>query len=225
MRIHTVIFALPVFLGLPLLALNAASAETVPVSKCVTAKTSATHASVTARMEKDIAPYASESKAAAAIQQYREGLVTAWNAMNEPYCGFGVYGIASAVKSYTKSIDRARAAFLKEIAGAPVVKTIALIDPAPTEKPSPAVQPMPSEERIVPGLEIGIRSPNVARLQKKLTTYFKLASDASSVTGYFGPKTDVLVKRFQLEKKLIASETAYGAGYVGAKTAAALNSI
>lgn len=47
-----------------------------------------------------------------AYKKYLTGLDLAWEAMEEPYCGFGAFGTTAAKKSYTKSVDRSRARFL-----------------------------------------------------------------------------------------------------------------
>ena len=47
-----------------------------------------------------------------AYKKYLTGLDLAWEAMEEPYCGFGAFGTTAAKKSYTKSIDRIRSRFL-----------------------------------------------------------------------------------------------------------------
>ena len=48
-----------------------------------------------------------------AYKKYLTGLDLAWEAMEEPYCGFGAFGTTAARKSYTKSVDRSRARFLE----------------------------------------------------------------------------------------------------------------
>lgn len=207
-----------------------------PLSKCITAGTTATHANVTARMEKDIAPYAQSANAAPIIKKYQDGMTVAWNALQEPYCGYGSYGPSSAVKSYSKSVERARTTFLSEIKNIAKTKTVTVSPqivsaPLPTATVSPVapvvintVTPTSvSSNRIFLGLQLGMRSTSVTQLQRTLTSYFHLPADTSSITGYFGPKTEALVKRFQLEKKIISSNQAAGAGRVGPKTAAALN--
>lgn len=73
------------------------------------------------------------------------------------------------------------------------------------------------------GLYRGMRSSDVTLVQKRLVAHYKIPANATNVTGYFGPKTESLVKRFQLENKLISSANARDAGYIGPKTAAALN--
>jgi len=212
---------------IPLLAANIVFAESVPSSKCVTASTKATYASVSARMESDIAPYAAVAVASDAIKAYRSEMTTAWDAMNEPYCGYGAYGTASAVKSYAKSVDRARTAFVTAIRVLSIKKAaLVTAKPVTTIIVTPVVTaPMPASGSISSGLQEGMRSAGVTALQKKLTAHYRIVQGASSVTGYFGPKTNALVIRFQIEKGIVTSASSYGAGYVGPKTATALNAI
>ena len=233
MKLSTTLISLGSFLGISLFSINAAFAETPPTTKCVTAATTATHASYSARMEKDIAPYAQTSGAAAAIQKYRDSMTVAWNAMNEPYCGYGDYGTASAIKSYGKSVVRAQAAFATAVKGLSkgkvvvqaIVETTVKTTSATHAAPVVVAPPKVSSASISSGLTIGMRSSAVTVLQNKLAAYFHLAADASTVTGYFGPKTEGLVEKFQIEKKIISSAQSYGAGCVGPKTAAALSSL
>ncbi len=53
-----------------------------------------------------------------AYKTYLDGLAMAWDAMNEPYCGFGAFGTKAANKSYTKSVTRTRARFLTAVKAA-----------------------------------------------------------------------------------------------------------
>lgn len=50
-----------------------------------------------------------------AYKKYLESLSFAWGAMEEPYCGFGAFGVSAARKSYDKSVERARARFLEAV--------------------------------------------------------------------------------------------------------------
>lgn len=97
------------------------------------------------------------------------------------------------------------------------------------KKPTPSLAatsaPISVSSPIPPRLQIGMRSEDVRTLQKKLTTYYKIPANTTSVTGYFGPKTYALVKRFQLKNGLITSDKATDAGYVGPKTASAVNAL
>lgn len=207
-----------------------AKAEEAPATHCVTAGTTATHASKTALMEKDIAPYASQAKAAEAIKNYRTAMATAWDAMNEPYCGYGKYGIASSVKSYGKSVDRARIAFVAAVKALAKGKTsviaTTLTEPRLAKEKNEETEKVTTEHQNIPsGLHRGVRSASVLELQKTLATHFKVSLDSDWLTGYFGPVTQSLVLKFQIEKKIVTSAGSPGAGLVGPKTSAALNSL
>ncbi len=47
-----------------------------------------------------------------AYGKYLDGLDMAWEAMQEPYCGFGAFGTKAAIKSYNKSVTHSRTRFL-----------------------------------------------------------------------------------------------------------------
>ncbi len=215
-------------------------AAEAPASKCVTAGTLGTHAAVMTRLEKDIAPYLKNEKAAGIITVYRDAITVSWDAMKEPYCGFGVYGIKSAVKSYSKSTDRARLAFMEAVKGlakgivpvtTPMVAAASIpapaLNPEPVKVVVPAVVAAPVMKKalggIPRGLARGMRGDMVSALQARLATHFKLADASSIQTGYFGPKTQEYLIKFQIEKGIVTSAVAPGAGLVGPKTAAALN--
>ncbi|MDD2785889.1 MAG: hypothetical protein PHS79_03280 [Patescibacteria group bacterium] len=226
--------ALSLCLALPVIAADA------PTSKCVTATTKSQHATFVARMEKDVAPYAGNEKAQTTIKNYRDKLATAWAAMEDQYCGYGSYGAASSIKSYTKSIDRARAEFLtdtKNIAKVAATAQAAVVkkDESSDVEQKPAVKTNAvaaiatsapgARAKIVKGLIRGMRSAYVTELQKLLAEHFDLPQDDSHVTGFFGPLTQSLVLKFQLEKKIVQSGKTPGAGQVGPKTAEALNNL
>lgn len=94
-----------------------------PTSRCVTAATKASHAQSLKQGEADAKKYnlTTESTGAGgkAYANYRAELDLAWDAMNEPYCGFGAFGTTAAVKSYKKSVDRARNRFLTAMKNLP----------------------------------------------------------------------------------------------------------
>src|SRR5260221_6291529 len=129
------------------------AADAVVQTKCVTVATKAMYAADLARMEKDIAPYAANDGVVSTIRTYRNGIEIAWEAMEQPYCGTGSSGFASAKKSYSKTVERVRAAFL-----ANVKKPAAAIEaiPTPAPEPVPAVKPLvvaaPSADLIPRGL-------------------------------------------------------------------------
>lgn len=241
MRTSPYSFGVSLSLVVIFLLTTAVSAAEAPVSKCVTAGTSATHAAVVARMEKDIAPYLTNEKATSIVQNYREAIDVSWNAMQEPYCGFGVYGIKSAVKSYTKSTERARLAFTEGVKGLAKGKIAAIVSApkvstAPAEiavekvvVPEPEVKaevqvPKTKKYMIMRGLSRGMKSNAVSELQNFLADHFKIEDRASIVTGFFGPKTEQFVIRYQVEAGIISSRVADGAGIVGPKTASKMSS-
>ena len=234
MKYHTKILALlSVVIGMLPFATSAAEP---PPTKCVTTATEASHKSYQARLEADVAPYAQNGNAAAAIKIYREGLDTAWEAMLQPYCGDGVYGVTPFVKSYAKSADRERATFLAAVKN--MAKGAVVAAPAPKPAPEPVavvpVAPAPvvvaapvavkttAKIFIAPGLQRGMRAANVKLLQAFLANRYKIAT-ADLVTGYFGPLTEKYLIKFQLDMKVIPTASAPGAGMYGPKTAQALN--
>ena len=220
-----------------------ATSVVIPATKCVTAATVKLKTAAVTQMEKDVAPHMEKGDEAMlkVIEIYRQVLATAWVAMEEPYCGYGAYGSKSAVKSYSKSVLRARAAFLvqskKVLAGqsvttaapvAPVSVTRTTEDVTPTIATAPVIAPATApvtRKLFVAGLKEGMRSSQVTELQKKLAIYFKQKPDASRVTGYFGPMTKQSLIKFQIARGIITAATAPGAGQVGPKTAAALNQL
>jgi hypothetical protein len=227
----------------------AAIRATEPVTKCITAKSKAANDTAVARLEKDVAPYLKTDADAAAIKAYRDALTVAWSALEQPYCGYGAEGAASAIKSFGKSADRARTAFLDSIKNHAPVKTVVAVakeDSEPTstpDGPTPsmaammAVEPTKKAEpvavakttittsaKIRSGLRRGMRAASVLDMQKCLAKHFGVSPD-DIATGFFGPKTESLIIKFQLEKKIIKSASEAGAGLVGPKTATALNSL
>lgn len=86
-----------------------------PTTRCLTA------AAKKARI-RDLANYEADGKKAEldedttgpladAYKKYKTAMEYAWDAMNEPYCGFGAFGSSAALKSYEKTVSRARANF------------------------------------------------------------------------------------------------------------------
>lgn len=229
---------------LPFVATHA----TEPVTKCITAKSKAANDTAIARLEKDVAPYLKNDADVAAIKAYRDALTVAWSALEQPYCGYGAEGAASAIKSFGKSADRARTAFLDSIKNHAPVKAVVAVakeDSEPTstpDGPTPSMEKMMAVEptkkvepvaaikttsataKIRSGLRRGMRASSVLDMQKCLAKHFSVSQD-DIATGFFGPKTESLIIKFQLEKKIIKSASEAGAGLVGPKTAAALNSL
>ncbi len=206
-----------------------------PVSKCLTVASESLHANALARLKKDIAPYLADQKDNAAIQAYQDALTVAWSAMHEPYCGYGKEGAKSAIKSFGKSIDRARTAFLESVKNHAPVKAVpsiasepAMIDDTtstpPIVVPKTSAQKLQATRRVFHALRRGMRHADVLNLQKILAHYFNL-SEKDLATGYFGPKTEELLIKLQLEKKIINSKNNAGAGLVGPKTSAVLQQL
>jgi predicted membrane-bound mannosyltransferase len=83
-----------------------------PTSKCLTKEMTALHAATVAQMDKDIA--AAGDRHASSTEMYREKVDIVWEAMHEPYCGYGSMGMKAVKKSYKKSVERIRQAFLLE---------------------------------------------------------------------------------------------------------------
>lgn len=90
-----------------------------PTSRCVTAAAKAARA-------KDLITFEADGKKIDGLgtpehpladdyKKYETALEYAWGALEEPYCGFGAFGSAAALKSYQKTISRARAAFLDAV--------------------------------------------------------------------------------------------------------------
>ncbi len=90
-----------------------------PASRCVTTATKAARAD-------DLKNYEADGKKISGIEEpehpladdykkYKLVLDLAWEAMEEPYCGFGAFGTSAAIKSYNKTADRARANFLDAV--------------------------------------------------------------------------------------------------------------
>lgn len=84
-----------------------------PVSRCNTPAMRQLHAQNVSIMKKDIASLG-EKAGDQAVKDYEWKLDTIWDAMTEPYCGYGSLGTTAAKKSYNKSITRARSEFLAE---------------------------------------------------------------------------------------------------------------
>lgn len=211
-----------------------------PESVCITKETLSLRANAEAKFTKDTAPYEKKPGAAQAIATYRQHLDVAWDALNQPYCGYGQTSIASVKKSYTKTVTRASDAFLQAAKkgfgddaapAAPVATTpapVATPVAAPASESAPksvAKTALPPTGSVPKGLQRGMRSEGVRQAQIRLARYYKIADESSLTTGYFGPMTEGYVIKFQLEKALIDSKDDPAAGLIGPKTAKALNDI
>lgn len=84
-----------------------------PASKCLTKQIRDLNQKAEKQLETDVAKYGEGHDES--VKNYRYRLNMAWDAMNLPYCGFGsASSLKDEVHSFKKSIDRARADFLKE---------------------------------------------------------------------------------------------------------------
>ena len=232
-------------LVVPIAATHAES-EAPPASRCITSATQVMYATMIAQEKKDIAPYRDVASMEAAIKTYQENIDTAWEAMGDPYCGYGSYGAKSAIHSFQKTAERVRGAFLERVAQyrktgtvsaiAPVVTPPVTTSDAPvptTKVPEPpatsivttAVVPASVTGSIARGLHEGMRGDSVLQLQRLLATIQKIALDDPYITGYFGAMTKKRLIKFQLDKGIIDTSDAPGAGQVGPRTAAALNKL
>lgn len=207
-----------------------------PESVCVTKETIQMRENAEALFTKDTAAYKETADAQAAIKTYREHLDVAWEALNQPYCGYGQSSITSVKKSYTKTVSRARTAFQEAVKAKFAGKSLSTppsdmagkpsIINMPAEKQAPAkATPVITDESVPLGLQRGMRAEGVRRAQRRLAKHFNITDESSLVTGYFGPKTEELIIKFQLEKGIITDRTDAGAGLIGPRTAKALNAL
>lgn len=80
-------------------------------SKCLGNGIRAIYNAAVKQMEKDIAKDGTGNDEA--VKRYRGNLQLVWEAMNEPYCGYGSRGVSAVTKSFNKTINRTRTEFLK----------------------------------------------------------------------------------------------------------------
>ena len=83
-----------------------------PVTRCNTPAMQALQKKNVNQMLEDIKSTHTENTNAAKNYQYKLDVI--WDAMLQPYCGYGGYGMTAVTKSYNKSITRARSAFMAE---------------------------------------------------------------------------------------------------------------
>lgn len=92
---------------------------TNPTTRCVTATSKAIRAQDLKTLEADKNKIPGldkpEHPLADDYKKYQTALEYAWGAMEEPYCGFGAFGAPVALKSYQKTVTRARATFLEAV--------------------------------------------------------------------------------------------------------------
>ncbi len=90
-----------------------------PTSRCLTAAAKKARAQDLKNLEADggkvVGLESPEHPLADDYKKYQTALEFAWGAMEEPYCGFGAFGASSSLKSYQKTVTRARAAFLDAV--------------------------------------------------------------------------------------------------------------
>ncbi|MBP9762373.1 hypothetical protein KBD34_02030 [Patescibacteria group bacterium] len=90
-----------------------------PASRCLTAAAKAART-------RDLKTFLEDGKKAGVVgeeehelsdeyEKYETALEFAWGALEEPYCGFGAFGSSASLKSYQKTVLRARAAFLDAV--------------------------------------------------------------------------------------------------------------
>jgi len=88
-------------------------------SRCNTVAIRKMHDASIAQGVKDGKTYqvttSTKSAFGAAYATYTRGLVVGWEAMQEPYCGFGSMGVSAAQKSYQKTLTRLRTNFLAAV--------------------------------------------------------------------------------------------------------------
>ena len=81
-----------------------------PVTRCLTPLMKGKQATAVKQMNGDVASHGKGHDAAVAL--YKEKLDILWSAMEQPYCGYGGYGMQAVEHSYDKSVERVRAEFL-----------------------------------------------------------------------------------------------------------------
>ena len=83
-----------------------------PETRCNTAEMRTLNKQAINQMLTDIKQRKADGSQAAKLYQYKLDLI--WDAMLQPYCGYGSRGITAVRKSFQKSVNRARTAFLGE---------------------------------------------------------------------------------------------------------------
>ena len=84
-----------------------------PVSRCLTATMKAMNQKALAVMKTDVEK--SGTGHPTAVATYKAKLDMVWSAMEQPYCGFGSLGLTAVKKSFLKSTDRIREAYLEAV--------------------------------------------------------------------------------------------------------------
>lgn len=214
-------------------------------SRCVSSEFQKAHAAALANAKKEYEGMKAQGKVESAIldrayAKYQQDLATGWSAMQEPYCGFGAFGVTAALKSFRKTIADAQKQFRENVKAKNPENIAVIAVPASsvstsTENGERDVEPVRVEEKqLVPAqktgdhaaiqltrlLKRGMKHAEVKRMQEMLIQKGYLPADLA--TGFFGSATEAAIKKFQLKKKLIQSDESPGAGWVGPKTRAAL---
>lgn len=86
-------------------------------TRCVTPATKALRAKDVKQAVKDEETFniKGDEELEKIYKKYLDGLDISWEAMLEPYCGYGSHGVAAAQKSYVKTVTRVRANFLAQV--------------------------------------------------------------------------------------------------------------
>lgn len=213
-----------------------------PASKCTGKDFQAVRDAALVQAEKDVSKYRDaqgelSGELAKIFNDYIKDIALGWEAMEEPYCGFGAFGSSAAKKSLSKTIGHARTQYLAAVAKlnpkpvsakvetvSVVSSTVAVATPNTPKAAEPvkiATTTPKAVRKPFSKLVRGTQSTEVKRLQEFLVTQKFLASDLA--TGYFGAKTEQAIINFQLAKKVISRKTDAGAGLLGPKTLQVLN--
>ena len=227
-----------------------------PTSRCTGASFQKLHTNAEILAKSDLKKFTNEDgnvsqPVADAFKIYAQDIALGWEAMQQPYCGFGAFGSSAAQKSLDKTLTRARADFLAKAekhktddatvlastltllpsSSAAIVPASVIVTPSThvtttsttTSAPKSTVTADTSDATpsITHALKLGDRSTEVTRLQAFLATKGYLPR--GSATGYFGPSTQKALIRFQKAKHIITTSNSSGAGVVGPKTRDLIN--
>ena len=84
-----------------------------PTTRCMTASIKALHTQTVNQMNEDIAKYGAGH--AAAVNRYKLNVEILWAAMQQPYCGYGAYGLTAVQKGFVKTVSHVRSSFLASV--------------------------------------------------------------------------------------------------------------
>jgi len=82
-----------------------------PVTRCLTKEITGMYEKAVSQMNADIKEHGDHPVEA---EDYKRRLDITWDAMHEPYCGYGSYGLAAVKHSFDKSVTHARTEYLAE---------------------------------------------------------------------------------------------------------------